>query len=160
VVAVGGLNDTGMASDALSMRGGIVGLSLAYRVPSLGESFVRAGTGSFIGWVRDARSGTFNTQDPIPPSYSVSQTQLQPAYYGYLSVAVDVGFRPSRTFRLGAGLDAMAMMALRQPQWDADCGGACLISGGRDGDSWFAPHPIAGRFMMLVLPFIDAGYAF
>jgi len=141
------------------MSGALVGLSFTYRPPALGESFVRAGTGSFLGWFRDDVRGNFGTTAAVG-SYDVHQTQRQPAYYGYLSLAVGMGFRPSSTFRVSAGVDAMAMAALRQPQWDANCSDACRISGGPDGDSWFPSHPLAGRFMMLVSPFVDAGCVF
>ena len=157
-VAVGNSINTGTASDSLSMKGGLVGLSVAYRLPSTVESFVRAGAGSFFGWVRDERRGDLRTAATEAP-YTVQQTQRQPAIYGYLSLAFGIGFRPTSAFRVGAGLDAMAMVALRQPQWDGECQ-ACLISGGRDGDAWYPNDALAGRFVMLVSPFVDAGYAF
>ena len=159
VLAVGGLKDPGFASDALSMRGGLVGLSLAYRVPSIGESFARASIGTFFGSVRDERKGSFQTDEAPSSSYDVSQTQLQPAHYGYLSFAFALGFRPAPSFRLSAGLDVMAMVALRRPEWDPDCD-ACKIYGGRDGESSFARQALSGRFVMLVSPFLNAGCAF
>jgi len=153
-----GIHNQGKASDTLSLKGALLGLSIAWRVPSLGDSFIRLGAGSFLGWVRDERSGDFETSTKLP--YHVEQRQQQPADYGYLSLAVGVGFRPTSHLRLGAGLDAMAMVALRQPHWDSDCGQACRISGAREGESWFPNDALAGRFMMLVSPFVDAGFAF
>ena len=149
VIAVGDVTSPGTASDSLSMSGGLVGLSLAYRLPSLGDSLVRAGAGSFLGSIRDERRGNFATTATSAASYDVGQSQRQAAYYGYLSLAIAIGFRPNPSFRVGAGLDAMAMIALRQPQWDGACGEACRISGGPDGESWFPNDALAGRFMKI-----------
>jgi hypothetical protein len=162
VFAVGGLEDPGSASDALSMRGGLVGLSLAYRVSSLGESFVRASVGTFVGSVRDGRTGSFHTvpTDQAPSfRYDANKTQTQPAHYGYLSFAFALGFRPAPSFRLSAGVDVMALVALRRPEWDPDCD-ACKISGGGDGDSTFARESLSGKFVILVSPFLNAGWTF
>jgi hypothetical protein len=47
---------------------------------------------------------------------------------------------------------------MRQPEWDGECA-ECRFSG-PDGESWFATHPLAGRVVTLVSPFIDARYDF
>jgi hypothetical protein len=159
IAVVGGTSDSGISRDDLSMRGALLGLSLGYRLPILGDSFARVGAGSFLGWVRDERHGDFNAASPAVSRYPVQQIQSQPAHYGYLSAALGVGFRPSAHVRLGAGLDAIAMVALRQPEWDGTCDG-CRFTGSPDGESWFASHPLAGRFIVLVSPFVEAGYAF
>jgi hypothetical protein len=158
VLVLGYPTNSGNASDALAMRGAMLGLSIAYRLPWLGESFARAGAGSFLGSVRDERQGEFNTAAQQP--YPVKQTQQQPAVYGYASLAFGLRFRQGPHFRVGAGLEAIAMVALRQPEWDSSCGSACTIWGARDGESWFPNDALAGRFVLLVSPFVNAGYAF
>jgi hypothetical protein len=159
VLAVGSVQDSGTSRDDLSMSGALVGVSLRYRLPFLGDSFVRAGAGSFLGWVRDERHGQFYATSSPSLIYPVDQIQRQPASYGYFSAALGLGFRPSSHLRLGAGIDAIAMLALRQPEWDSNCL-ECRFTGGPDGESWFASRPLSGRFIMLVSPFVEAGYAF
>jgi hypothetical protein len=156
VVLGGPTTNNGLSSDDLSLHGGILGASLGYRLPSLGDSFVRAGVGSFFGWASDKRDGNFNTTSNLP--YHVARTQRQPAVYGYASAAIGFGFRPASHVRLGAGIDAIAMVAIRQPEWDGTCEGCSIL--GRDGESQFANDALAGRFIMLVSPFVEASYLF
>jgi hypothetical protein len=156
VVLGGPTTNTGLSSDDLSLHGGVLGASLGYRLPSLGDSFVRAGAGSFFGWVSDERDGNFNTTSSLP--YHVAQTQRQPAVYGYASAAIGFGFRATPHVRLGAGIDAMAMVAFRQPKWDGQCAECSVL--GRDGESQFRSQEMTGRFIMLVSPFVEASYLF
>jgi hypothetical protein len=149
---------TGTSSDDLSMRGALLGVSLGYRLPFGGDSYARVGAGSFLGWVRDERLGHFDAMVAPGTSYPLGQTQLQPASYGYLSAAIGLGFRPASHVRLGAGVDAIGMVAFRQPQWDSTCD-ACKTAG-RDGESYFTSAAMAGSFIVLVSPFVEAGYAF
>jgi len=151
--------DPGTAHDELSMNAGVLGLSLKYQIPSLGASFVRLGGGSLFGWVRDQRTGQFSTMVSDPGSYEIAQTQRQPAVYAYASLGAGFGIEPFAHSRIGVGFDATALVAVRQPEWDANCGADCQLSG-RDGDSWFDNDKLSGNFVVLLSPFVDARYDF
>jgi hypothetical protein len=160
-------SSTGTASDALSLRGSMLGVSLGR---TFGERFpitVQLGAGGFFGGIRDKRNGTFTVQGPKTTSaagtmadetYDVKElSQAQPARGFYIAPEVRFGIRIASRFDLAASLGAVVIVLANQPTWDPD---AAHVLAGRDGLATFGAETLSSTTLFSFMPGIAATYRF
>ena len=147
----------GTLDDTLAIRRGIfVGPWLGF---SIGERFplhARVAVGPLLAWVNDTRSGTF-TPVRTGPSYPVgplSVTSVTP----FVQVAPElrVGYRITPHFELNVGAEALILVALSEPAWDA----GRAINAGADGIGTFPTERFLGRVLFGIAPGLGARYDF
>jgi Tetratricopeptide repeat/PEGA domain len=143
----------GTASDAVTLRGGVVGASLIFQPELPAKIRLRLGAGTLFGTLSDERSGVFMAR--AQPYDVAERTQDRAADYAYLSIAADVGFALGGHWSARAGLDLSAFFALRQPVWDS---GQNFNS--PDGDTQFPPETLAGRLLVSATPLATVGYEY
>jgi len=144
----------GTASDAVTLRGGLVGASLIFRPELPVDVRLRLGVGTLFGTLIDERSGVFTARGML--SYYVTpRTQDRAAQSAYLSMAADVRFALGGRWSARAGLDLSAFIALRQPVWDRD-----QNFNGPDGDTHFASETLAGKLWVSATPLAAVGYEY
>ena len=152
-----GLRDEGSARDTLHLDTALVGASVAYTPAALAYLSWHAGIGALVGSVFDDRDGVFTSephgQQAKRTVYGVSPAQRRAASYLYMSLGVAAGFHPAPRWWLGLEVEAMPLIALRQPTWDSKG-----HFEGPSGDSSFAGDSLTGRALILFTPAIGLRY--
>lgn len=147
----------GALDDTLAIRRGIfVGPWLGF---SIGERFpvhARVAVGPLLAWIDDTRSGTFTPVRP-GPSYPVGPLSVS-SFTPFVQVAPDVrfGYRLAPHFELNIGAEALILVALSKPSWDANR----PINAGSDGIGTFPTERFLGRVLFGIAPGLGARYDF
>ena len=147
----------GTLDDTLAIRRGVfVGPWLGF---SIGERFpvhARVAVGPLFAWVNDTRSGTFTPLRP-GPTYPVGPLSVS-SFTPFVQVAPDVrfGYRLTPHFELNVGAEALILVALSQPSWDA----GRPINAGSDGIGTFPTERFLGRVLFGIAPGVGARYDF
>ncbi|MEP7122453.1 MAG: PEGA domain-containing protein [Byssovorax sp.] len=150
-------NAHGKLDDTLAIRRGILvgpwlGFSLGERFPVHG----RVAFGPMFAWVGDTRSGTFK---PVRtgPEYPVGPLSVS-AFTPFVQVTPDLrfGYRVTPHFEVNLGVDALILVALGEPGWDAKR----QINAGSDGIGTFPAERFIGRVLVGVAPGLGARYEF
>ncbi len=147
----------GTLDDSLAIRRGIlVGPWLGF---SYGERFpvhARLGAGPMFAWVGDTRTGSF-TPVKAGPAYAVGPLSVS-TFTPFVQITPDVhfGFRVTPHFEVGLGVDALILVALAEPSWDAKR----QINAGIDGIGTFPSERFVGRVLFGVAPGLSARYDF
>ncbi len=147
----------GTLNDTLAIRRGVfVGPWLGF---SIGERFpmhARVAVGPLFAWVNDTRSGTFTPGRP-GPSYPVGPLSVS-SFTPFVQMAPDLrfGYRVTPRFELNIGADALILVALSKPSWDA----ARPINAGSDGIGTFPTERFLGRVLFGIAPGLGARYDF
>ncbi len=137
-------------------RGFLVGPWVGF---SFGERFpvhLRVAAGPLFAWIGDTRTGTF---DPVRdgPSYPVGPLSVS-AFTPFVHVTPDVriGYRVTPRFEVSLGLDALVLVALDEPAWDANR----QVNAGVDGIGTFPADRFVGRVIFGIAPGLGARYDF
>jgi hypothetical protein len=147
----------GTLDDTLAIRRGLlVGPWIGF---SVGERFpfhARVAAGAVLAWVGDTRSGTF---DPVRegPAYSVgplSTTTFAP--FIHVSPDIRVGYRVTPRFEVAVGVDALVLIALTEPAWDAKR----PVNAGADGIGTFTAERTLGSVVFGIAPGASLRYDF
>ena len=147
----------GALDDTLAIRRGVfVGPWLGF---SIGERFplhARVAVGPLLAWVNDTRSGSFTPVRP-GPSYPVGPLSVS-SFTPFVQVAPElrVGYRLTPHFELNLGAEALILVALSEPSWDA----RRPINAGSDGIGTFPTERFLGRVLFGIAPGLGARYEF
>jgi len=147
----------GVLDDTLAIRRGVfVGPWLGF---SIGERFpvhARVAVGPLLAWVNDTRSGTF-TPVRTGPNYPVGPLAVS-SFTPFVQVAPDlrVGYRITPHFEVNLGADALILVALSRPSWDAQRS----INAGSDGIGTFPTERFIGRVLFGIAPGVGVRYDF
>ncbi len=158
-IAPVGLNGRakGTLDDTLAIRRGVlVGPWLGF---SFGERFpvhARVAAGALFAWIGDTRSGTFTPVRP-GPAYPVGPLAVS-SFTPFVQVSPDlrVGYRVTPHFEVNLGVDALILVALAEPAWDAKR----RINAGSDGIGTFPAERFVGHILVGVAPGLGARYEF
>lgn len=110
----------GEASDALTLRGALIGASSGLRLRGSVPLTLRLGAGALLGSLTDDRSGSFETiprEGKPKASYSidVSQTHFSASFYAAPEARVSV--RVTKHLELSLGLAALILVPLFEARW-------------------------------------------
>jgi PEGA domain-containing protein len=147
----------GALDDTLAIRRGVlVGPWLGF---SAGDRFpvhLRVAAGPLFAWIGDTRSGTFAPVKP-GPSYPVGPLSVS-SFTPFVQITPDVrvGYRITPHLELNIGVDALILVALAEPSWDAKR----PINAGSDGIGTFPSERFVGRVLFGVAPGLGARYEF
>jgi len=150
--------DRGTLTDTLRVRGFLAGAWAAY---GLGERFplrFRLGAGALIGKVTDIRTGAFQPSDAtLTRPFSIGPVIESPSVaWFYLDPEIRAGLRIGEHFEISAGLEAMLLVTLAAPRWNA----AHAINAATDGYATFAADRLTGTVLFGLLPGVGARYDF
>ena len=147
----------GALDDTLAIRRGIlVGPWLGF---SIGERFpvhARVAAGPLFAWIGDTRTGTFTPvrTGPVYPVGPLSVSSFTP----FVQITPDLraGYRVTPHFEVNVGVDALILVALAEPSWDAKR----QINAGSDGIGTFPTERFVGRVLFGIAPGLGARYDF
>jgi hypothetical protein len=149
--------DKGSIDDTLAIRRGIfVGPWLGF---SFGERFpvhLRVAAGPLFAFIGDTRSGKLS---PVRtgPDYPVGPLSVS-SFTPFVQIAPDLrfGYRITPHFEVNLGVDALILVALSKPGWDAKR----QINAGSDGIGTFPAERFIGNILVGVAPGLGARYDF
>lgn len=157
---VGKPDAPGTASDALSLRGLLLGGSAhLHRASPFGEDLpllFRVGLGVLLGSANDERSGTFSAAGQPPLPVATTRTTDQTAYL-YVAPEARLGYRLTERLELSAGVELMLMVGLSRTRWDTR-GSAVVL--GDQGLAGYDPQTLTGSTMLLASPSLGARWDF
>ena len=168
VAVIGNLPaNPGKTNDSISLRGALVGASVAR---SVGEKFpvtFRLGVGGFFGSVEDERSGSYSTIARIPPGqalerpatpYDVERVSQTQAVLGiYLAPEIRAGMRISQKLDVALSVGALVAFVPTQPMWVPAEG---YVQAGTDGQGRYTDDTLTGNVVFAVSPGLVATYRF
>ena len=149
--------DRGSVDDTLAIRRGIfVGPWLGF---SFGERFpvhLRVAAGPLFAFIGDTRSGKL-TPVRTGPDYPVGPLSVS-TFTPFVQITPDLrfGYRITPHFELNLGVDALILVALAEPGWDAKR----QINAGSDGIGTFPAERFVGKILVGVAPGLGARYEF
>lgn len=145
-----GAVNAGTVTDELRLQGFMAGAALGYHI---GEDFpvvLRLGAGVLVGEVRDERVGDFT--DRGGNAYrTFPVADFQSATYFYLDPTVRAGVRFAENWELTASLQALMLIALSQPTFDA----TIPVGANSDGIGNYGEETIMGGFVIGVVPGVN-----
>jgi hypothetical protein len=144
----------GVASDDLSIRGLLVGLSGSYH---FGEQFpitLRLGAGGYFATVRDVRSSTFQTSTGAFEAPEIGDDPS--AAYIFVDPEARVGWVVAERFEVSLGLQALVLLAVSAPKLAEDIPVVLPDT----GYSKYGEEKLTGGAMVAVVPGLGARYAF
>jgi hypothetical protein len=161
--------ETGKATDALRLSAFMGGAHLSYHLGEKVPFLLRLGAGAIVGQMRDERGGSFTTtmaNGSAPYSVDAAVTRAMAAYF-YGDLALRVGVRLGEHVDLSAGLQALVLVALAQPKWDANIE---VYTGNRpskaapmpptDGVARYHDDPLMGSVVFGLVPAASLRYEF
>ncbi|MEZ4299849.1 MAG: PEGA domain-containing protein [Polyangiaceae bacterium] len=150
----------GVADDALTLQGALVGASAGIRLGSSFPLTFRLGAGVLLGSLTDRRTGDFTTvarpEKPETP-YSVDVRESLSVTTLSLSPEARIGMRLGERFELSLGAQALVLIAFSPPAW-LPSDGAVLAA--TDGEGRFASETLMSKVVVVVVPGLGARYEF
>lgn len=150
---------SGALDDTLAIRRGVfVGpwLGFSFAIAERFPVHARLAAGPLLAWVNDTRSGTFTPvrSGPRYPVGPLSVTSFTP----FVAVAPEVrfGYRVAPHVEISVGAEALILVALAKPAWDA----RRPINAGSDGIGTFPTERFLGRALFGIAPGLGARYDF
>jgi hypothetical protein len=144
----------GNANDTLSLSGLLLGAEATFHRGAKVPLTFGLGAGALIGTLNDRRTGDFPTR--AGPSFHADVASAPTARYLYLDPKARVGIKLGTHFELNAGVDALILVALTQPRWDANV----LVPAASDGVAYFPNDVLAGKTVVVLGPGLGARYEF
>lgn len=153
-------------NDDLSLHAFLGGLHASYHRGEKVPFLVRLGAGALVGRARDQRDGTFFLADGRT-SYKVDPHLTRAlAAYGYVDLALRMGVRIGDHAELAAGVQAILLLAIRQPTWEQVYDVYTGTRPGKpssslsDGYATYKPDATLGRLIAGVAPALSFRYDF
>jgi hypothetical protein len=161
------LANQGRATDEVSLNGLRAGVSAEYHRGDELTFTGRLGLGLFLGWAKDARSGTASTNERTDAngnhyaaeSYSFDVSESPAARYLYVAPEARLGWRLAERFELSVGMRALVLVGLTQPTW-RDENPVLPDDRLRVGLLTFGADTLAGRTLLVVSPGLGARFDF
>jgi len=155
VTPVGLTARQGAADDTLRLRGPYVGLAGSYRWGDDYPLLFRLSVGPLFGWVRDERTGSFKLDSG--GSYSAGPVVVEPyATFLHIDPEIRLGLRVVDRLVLSIVLQAMVIIPLTRPRWDA----TKEIDAAIDGIGAFGNEGLTGPVLVAITPGLGAHYDF
>jgi hypothetical protein len=138
----------GAVDDSLLLRAGLVGASGGWHLHTSGRlsALFRLGAGAALGAMRDERTGRFTASDGT--RYSVGPlADNEAARFFYISPEARLGVTFAERFEVTAGFQALVLVALTQPKWNA---AASVV--GQDGIAKWTAETLTGKALIVLAP--------
>ncbi len=147
----------GTATDDLRLRGYLVGVDAGMRFFEDFPVRLRLGAGALIAQARAVRTGSFTTRSGST-FRAPELTTEQVGAFVYLDPEVSIGWRFADLFEIGAGVQALVLIAAAPPTWGGDENPSVVIEG--DGLSSYEEDETTMGHMVLFVPGLNARVAF
>ena len=144
----------GPVDDALTLRGGLLGVWVGTRLGKQPFLDLRLGAGAMIGRMSDSRSWHPTGDESGDAAAPMSAAAL--GGFFYLDPEVRVGLRLGEHLSLSAGVEALVLFAVAAPAWPDDR----PIADPKYGAISFDPETLAGPVLLALLPGLAVRYAF
>lgn len=139
----------GTATDALRLRGGLVGIHAGYGFLDGIPIRLRLGAGALIGSVRSERTGSFSTRAGAAYAAPALESEANTAYV-YVAPEASIGQPIGDLFEIDLGVQALALFAASEAKWGSDANPAVNVPG--DGLSSYATDPSLASHMVIIVP--------
>ena len=149
-------NNPGTADDASRLSGALLGASAGVRLGAAFPLTLRLGVGTLIGSLRDHRTGNFTTiaRTGFPAvKYTVDATDSPTDISLYLAPEARFGVKVGKRLELSAGVEALVLLALKQPVWEKE---VPVPTGGQGRFT----DALTGRVAVVLVPGIGARVEF
>lgn len=148
---------SGTATDDLRLRGYLIGVDAGMRFFEDFPVRLRLGAGALVAQARAVRSGSFTTR--AGSTFSAPElVSDQIGAFVYLDPEVSVGWRFADIFEIGAGVQALILIAAAPPTWGGDENPSVVVDG--DGLSSYAEDETTMSHMVLFVPGLNARVSF
>lgn len=153
---------TGHAKDVMQLSSFLGGVHLSYRFGEEIPVLLRASGGVMVGSFRDERSGTFvSTTGALAGTNGLQYdtdtlVDRKMALYGFVDLEPKVGYRIAKDMDLSLGVQAILLVAITQPTWDA----TLETFAGTDGRGTYRSEPTFGSLVFGIAPTFSYRYYF
>ncbi len=144
----------GLADDKLRLSAFLGGAEVFYRAGDKIPVLFRLGVGAMVGQLRDERKGTFTAGATQVTAFPVVDFPMATAIY--IDPEVRVGLRLGDHVDLSAGVQALMLVAIKQPTWDD----TIEIDAGPGGIGGYRADPLMGQFVLMLAPTVSFRYDF
>lgn len=144
----------GPLDDALTLRGGLLGVWAGTRLGEQPFLDLRLGAGAMLGRMTDTRSWTPGEGASSGGDLPLTESAL--GAFLYVDPEVRVGVRLGDHLSLTAGVEALVLFAVAAPTWPEDR----QISDPKYGTISFDSESLAGPVLLVLLPGLAARYVF
>lgn len=145
----------GRASDALALRGALVGVSPGLRLDGALPLTFGLGVGAFLGKLEDEREGSFIPRSGQP--YAAAVTEVLAVQGVYLAPEVRIRAQLGPRLELGAGLRALFLIVPSPPSWVPYDG---PVQAASDGEGYFLERRLSSAVLASFAPGMFARYEF
>lgn len=153
---VGVAANPGTVDDASRLSGALLGASAGVRLGASLPITLRLGAGALLGSLRDHRTGSFTTvarAGKPAVTYAIDATDSPTDVSFYLAPEARFGLKIGKRLELSAGVEALVLLALKQPVWTK------AVGAGTDGQGTFS-EALAGKVAVVLVPGIGARVEF
>ncbi|NUP06334.1 MAG: PEGA domain-containing protein [Polyangiaceae bacterium] len=145
----------GRIDDRVTVLAGMVGAHVHYHFGQVVPVLLRLGAGAMIGETHDERTGRFELDDGF--TYQAGPVVQKPFSASvYVDPEVRVAYPITESFEVSLGVQALVVIALVRPQWDA----RREVDAAVDGIGAFGGEDLTGPAWFLIAPGVGARYAF
>jgi hypothetical protein len=146
--------EPGTADDKLRLSAFLGGAEIFYHAGDQIPVLFRLGVGAMVGQLRDERSGTFTSGTTSVQASPVVDFPMATSIY--IDPEVRVGIRLGEHVDLSAGVQAIMLVALKQPTWNDKI----ELDAGPGGIGGYKADPLMGQFVLLLAPTASLRYDF
>jgi len=144
----------GTADDKLRLSAFLGGADVFYRAGDTIPVLFRLGVGAMVGQLRDERKGTFISGTTQVTASPVVDFPMATSIY--IDPEVRVGLRLGEHIDLSAGVQALMLVAIKQPTWDD----TIELDAGPGGIGGYKADPLMGQFVLMLAPTVSFRYDF
>jgi PEGA domain-containing protein len=146
--------EPGTADDKLRLSAFLGGADVFYRAGDQIPVLFRLGVGAMVGQLRDERSGTFTSGATTVQAKPVVDFPMATSIY--IDPEVRVGIRLGEHVDLSAGVQALMLVAIKQPTWNDKL----ELDAGPGGIGGYKADPLMGQFVLMLAPTASFRYDF
>ncbi len=114
----------------------------------------RLGVGAMVGQLRDERSGAFTAGTTEVKALPVVDFPMATSIY--IDPEIRVGLRLGNHVDLSAGVQALMLVAIKQPTWNDKI----ELDAGPGGIGGYKADPLMGQFVLMLAPTVSFRYDF
>ena len=146
--------EPGTADDKLRLSAFLGGADVFYRAGDQIPVLFRLGVGAMVGQLRDERTGKLTSGGTAVQAAPVVDFPMATAIY--IDPEVRVGIRLGDHVDLSAGVQALMLVAIKQPTWNSKI----ELDAGPGGIGGYKAEPLMGQFVLLLAPTVSFRYDF
>ena len=144
----------GLADDKLRLSAFLGGADIFYRTGDQVPVLLRLGVGAMVGQLRDERSGTFTAGTTEVKALPVVDFPMATSIY--IDPEIRIGLRLGNHVDLSAGVQALMLVAIKQPTWNEKI----ELDAGPGGIGGYKADPLMGQFVLMLAPTVSFRYDF